>query len=83
MLVYALVSVLFLLNLIFSIPNFSSEDFRYIAHIIIPQGLCISLFCAQSEKWEKSGFRIITMGLVSVFAIASVLTYILAGFIIW
>lgn len=78
MLVYVLASLGFLYNLIFSIPNFSSEDFRYVAHIIVPEGLCVGLFC---NRYKRAAWPVGI--LVTVFSAASVLTYVLAGFVIW
>lgn len=80
MLVYILVSYAFLINMCFSIPNFSSQDFRYIAHVLLPEavfiGICVN-DCAETAR-ARAG-----IALLSVFSAASVLMYAMAGMVSW
>ncbi len=79
MLIYILFSLGFLVRLCFAIPNFSSQDFRYIAHIVIPSGCAVAM-------WMQRRGVIVRMFIVAVtvlFCASSLLTYYLAGNIAW
>lgn len=65
----------FYLNLSISIPNFSSQDFRYIAYLIIPNSLFIGL-CRQNSGIV---FRIATSLVIMTFTVSSAAVYILLG----
>ncbi|MCR4908198.1 MAG: glycosyltransferase family 39 protein [Lachnospiraceae bacterium] len=73
-------AVIFIINLCFKIPNFSSQDFRYIAHVTALESLYLGLLY---QKSEKSGNRKITCGLITVlvlvFTAASSMVYMLLG----
>jgi len=80
MLVYILASYAFIINMCFSIPNFSSQDFRYIAHVLLPEAVFIGVYV------EKCGKKIVARAIAAlllVFAVASVLMYSLVGMVSW
>lgn len=80
MVVYIAVSLSFLLNLCFSIPNFSSEDFRYISHIIIPEAVILCEYMRENNKgFVNKLIKVVT----AVFCFSSVMTYLMAGYILW
>lgn len=72
--VYAVASIVFYINLCLSIPNFSSLDFRYIAHLVVLGGLAIAN--GRHTKYDN-----ILYGLTIVFAISSIALYMLAGLV--
>ncbi len=78
---YYAVSVLFYLNFCFSMPYFSSQDFRYIAHILVIMGLFFGLFYKEciKKRWMKN----IMTGMLVVFSISSAAVYILIGLYQW
>lgn len=69
---YSLVTMVFYVNLCFSIPNFSSLDFRYIAHLIVLGGIYLGFYVN----------RIVTRVLL-IFSLASVSLYLLIGIVSW
>ena len=77
------VSMAFFLNLCFSIPNFSSQDFRYIAHLLVVEGLFLGLYVKDDAQKEKRWVRRIVMVLLPVFAISCSAVYLLIGLYQW
>lgn len=77
----------FLLNLCLSIPNFSSQDFRYIAHLIVPEAYLIAgaLYIDDRSKESKGVILAKKMlcALAVVFLLLSVIMYLLAGMVVW
>ncbi len=69
--------LVFYLRLAFSVPNFSSEDFRYVAYLIVPESLYLGLLLKSLEK--KKQFFVLLSGLVFLFGIASAGVYFLLG----
>ena len=76
--VYILFSVFFLLRLCISIPNFSSQDFRYIAHILLPAALLLLEF-SKSSKWAAA----LVYAAGGIFIISSAWVYLFAGGLVW
>jgi len=79
MTVYVLFSVAFLIRLSLVIPNFSSQDFRYIAHIIVPAAVMSGMAVQRCKAVIKTAFY----ALAAVFCSSSLLTYFLAGRVHW
>lgn len=73
---YVITTLLFYVNLCFSIPNFSSMDFRYIAHLIVLGGVFICF-------GRKRKTDIVLYSLITIFSISSVTLYLLVGSIPW
>ncbi len=79
MVIYILFSFAFLIRLCFNIPNFSSQDFRYIAHVIIPAaGLYVQLM-----NDSKKQVRYVMSFVAGVYCLSSLAMYLQAGLIIW
>lgn len=78
---YYAVSVLFYLNFCFSMPYFSSQDFRYIAHILVLSGVFLGLFDREcvKKRWMKTAVT----GTLAVFSISSAAVYLLIGLYQW
>ncbi len=75
--IFYAVGLVFYLRLAFSVPNFSSEDFRYVAYLIVPESLYLGLLIT-----EFRGNKIITiaiMTLIALFGCASAGVYFLLG----
>ncbi|MCR4744041.1 MAG: glycosyltransferase family 39 protein [Lachnospiraceae bacterium] len=70
-----LTAIAFFLNLCLSIPNFSSQDFRYIAYLLVPNALFIGLNRQNSGVW----MRIFITSTSMVFLISSLAVYFLLG----
>lgn len=88
--VYIIASVAFLIRLCITIPNFSSQDFRYIAHIILPQAVLIASFVKDSTEKnnENDGIKVKTVArftefLVVVFVVSAAVVYLTAGKVRW
>lgn len=79
--VYFVFSYVFLINLCISIPNFSSQDYRYIAHCIILQAVFAALYMADGgfHKHLKKFTGIV----ITAFSFVSVLLYLTVGFVKW
>ncbi len=77
--IYIGFSLAFLLRLCFAIPNFSSQDFRYIAHIIVPSAVVIAMALGELKGFKKNA--VLALGLV--FGAASLAQYALAGIVTW
>lgn len=78
------VSLLFYINLCFSIPNFSSQDFRYIAHLLVIEGLFLGLYRQygegqQKKRWIGPAFNVLLLA----FSISSAAVYLLTGLYQW
>lgn len=62
LLVYTITTLVFYVNLCFSIPNFSSLDFRYIAHLIVVGavylGIYVNYFCTNNSITRKENVHI-------------------------
>ena len=70
-----LTAIAFYLRLCLSIPNFSSQDFRYIAYLIVPNALCIGLM-----RQNVAGFfRTIITLFALIFTFSSTVLYLLLG----
>ena len=70
-----LTAIAFYLNLCLSIPNFSSQDFRYIAYLIVPNALFIGL----ARQHSQVAIRVIITASSLLFIIGSVAVYLLLG----
>ena len=67
-------AVAFILNLCFSIPNFSSQDFRYVSFLLVPE--CLALGCLMQYKKRL----LVPIEIISaVFAASTAAVYILIG----
>ncbi len=69
--------LIFYLRLAFSVPNFSSEDFRYVAYLIVPESLYIGLLLTELEKRKK--MRAVLGMIIAVFGVSSLGVYFLLG----
>ena len=79
MVIYILFSFAFLVNLCFKTPNFSSQDFRYIAHVIIPAAGLYAVLMKDGGKILKT-----VMGLATfVYCASSLFMYMQVGLVIW
>lgn len=83
--VYEIVSVIFLFNLCFSIPNFSSQDFRYIAHILVVQAIFVGAYiCDNGEQMKATKIsKQVLSCLILAFGFLSVVAYLLVGLKQW
>ena len=80
--IYYLTSMAFYVNLCFSIPNFSSQDFRYIAYLVIIEAVFIGLYLADQKErrvhvWIKRFLLVFT----GCFVISAGMVYLLLGLI--
>ncbi len=75
MILYYITSMIFYMNLCFSITNFSSQDFRYIAYLIIIQAAFLGLGMKNCRK----NFRYVIYTATAVFCVASFAVYMLMG----
>lgn len=69
-----IVSVGFMINLCLSIPNFSSQDFRYVSYLIVPESLALGHLVQQYKFWRKPAEAV-----TAVFALSSLAVYTLLG----
>jgi hypothetical protein len=78
--IYYFTSMAFYVNLCFTIPNFSSQDFRYIAFLIIIEAIFLSIFF-QDKKDGKLFFILkkLTAICLILFCISSIMVYFLLG----
>lgn len=78
--VYYFTSMAFYVNLCFKISNFSSQDFRYIAFLIVIEAVFLSIFF--QDKKDGKIFLILkklTAICLIVFCISSAMVYLLLG----
>ncbi len=68
--------LIFFFNLALSIPNFSSQDFRYIAHLILPEAIFSGWFLMRNpaRAWTAA-----FVAIEAVFALSSASVYFLLG----
>jgi len=81
--IYIMTSIAFIVRLCFTIPNFSSQDFRYIAHIIIP---CAAFYAMETDRLYQAGKKklaAVSCIIAVLFVAASYFMYLLAGCILW
>lgn len=71
-----LTGILFMLRLIFTVPNFSSQDMRYIAWIVVPAAMLPGLY---EMKAQGTIFRYVVTLVTVVFCIASAAVYYILG----
>ena len=71
-----LAAMFFYLRLAFSVPNFSSSDFRYIAYLIVPEAMFLGFLY---EELPKKGLKYILSALTGLFCLSSAGTYFLLG----
>ncbi|MCR4892868.1 MAG: glycosyltransferase family 39 protein [Lachnospiraceae bacterium] len=64
----------FYIRLVFSAPYFSSQDFRYIAYLIVPESLFLGLLYG-----EIKGIRLPLLILTVLFSLSSTAVYFLLG----
>lgn len=77
-------AMLFYLNLAFSIPNFSSQDFRYICYIIVIEALLLGQNLIYNKPLEEDNHRIkifdkFTSLLTVTFCASGAAVYLLLG----
>ncbi|MBO6133004.1 MAG: glycosyltransferase family 39 protein [Lachnospiraceae bacterium] len=72
--ILVLTAFIFYFNLCFSIPFFSSQDFRYIAFLVIP--MAFFLGCVFRETKNKA-LKMCLVSLISMFALCASLVYFL------
>lgn len=78
---YYVVSIMFYLNFCFSMPYFSSQDFRYIAHLLVLSGVFLGL--SDKECVKKRWVKTAVTGTLVVFSISSAAVYLLIGLYQW
>lgn len=78
--IYIITSFLFIINLCVTIPNFSSQDFRYIAHVLVAFGALLGFYLKNGiNKYLKCAAVFLTY----IFLLCSYAMYLCAGLIIW
>ena len=78
--VYYVTSMAFYVNLCFNIPNFSSQDFRYIAFLIVIEAIFLSIFF-QDKKDGRIFFILkkLTAICLITFCFSSTMVYLFLG----
>ncbi len=71
-----LTGILFMLRLIFTVPNFSSQDMRYRAWIVVPAAMLPGLY---RMKAQGIGFRYFINVVTIVFCVSSAAVYYILG----
>ncbi len=71
-----LTGILFMLRLIFTVPNFSSQDMRYIAWMVVPAAMLPGLY---GMKAPGTGFKIFINAVTIIFCISSAAVYYIPG----
>ena len=71
-----LTGVLFMLRLVFTVPNFSSQDSRYIAWIIVPAALLPGLYATYKPEGKE---EMLLIACTAVFCISSAAVYYILG----
>ena len=74
--ILVMTGILFMLRLMFTVPNFSSEDLRYIAWLILPAAMLPGMYLCGDNK---GSVRFIIFAGAGVFILSSAAVYYLLG----